>query len=209
MSPRDTEVDELDVTDESAQAAVEAVDTDSNDRRRSGLMQTVRDRIGPVAILGALIVAFVLAGGYAWWQVREISTASTADDLSHIDPAATNRIESEMTRAAEVLFSYDHERPELAAEHAEELLHGDAYDDWQILYGAFEQQAAEQELTMSLDVRRIGIVELRDDTAQVLVFADQYSAFVGDEAARLATAQLLLDAEFIDGAWRITEIDLI
>lgn len=158
--------------------------------------------------LAVLLGALILAGGYAWWQVREIGGGSSADNLAHVDPSATARLEAELTRGLEALFTYDHERPELAQSNADELLRGDALEEWATLYRQFEEQAVGQDLLLSTTVRRVGVRELFDDTATVVVFMDQTSARVGDESASLAAAQLEIGAEHSDGAWRITEIAL-
>lgn len=206
MSDKDTDAAESDSSAGDAEPDDVAAGRPKRGRRR---FATLRGRVGGTPMLAVLLVALVVAGGYAWWQVRDLSAASTADNLAHVETTETARVEAEITRALETLFSYDHELPELAQSNADELLRGDARDEWDTIYQSFEDQAVGQDLMLASTVRRVGVRELSSDTADVVVFMDQTSARAGDESASLAAAQLAIAAEHHDGAWRITEIDLL
>ena len=82
----------------------------------------------------------------------------------------------------------------------------EAREEYDLLFASLEERAPGQKLLLTAQVQVAAVKELRGDTAKLLVFLDQASQRATDDESSVSAAQLAVDAERIDGTWRITGI---
>ena len=114
-----------------------------------------------------------------------------------------------MSQALTRVLSYDFNDPKATEDAAEQFLTGAAREEYETLYTTLQEQAPGQELVLTAQVRVAGVKELRDDSAELLVFLDQTSRRAGDEEASVSAAQLAVSAERDGDAWTITDLEIL
>jgi Mce-associated membrane protein len=153
----------------------------------------------------------VLATALALWSgiaAHELRTGGPAANHALTDVAGTEAVTDAVTDAVETVFSYEYRDTARTREAARELLVGPAVEQYEALFAQVEQQAAERRTVLSTAVRSVGVVELRDDRASLLVFVDQQ--ILRDGAAHTSGAsQLEIEAVRSDGSWRIDGITVL
>ena len=71
---------------------------------------------------------------------------------------------------------------------------------------ALEDRAPGQQLTLTAQVQVAAVRKLEGKHATLLVFLDQASQRAKDKESSVSAAQLSIDAEKIDGQWRVTAL---
>lgn len=163
-------------------------------------------RIVVVALAAVLVLALASAvfSGVRAHQLR--GTESAANDAL-VDTAATAAVVEQVSASLKAVFSYDHTRLE-RTEHAMDVaLIGEAAAEYQREFDTAAQQAKRRKLVKAATVRAIGVRELADGRATVLVFLDQQVRRQGS-APTSSTATLDVTAlRDNDGVWRISDIE--
>lgn len=112
-----------------------------------------------------------------------------------------------VSRALVDVLSYDHTDPGRSEKAAEAALVGDARTQYATLVKTLEEKAPGQKLVLSATVQAVGVKELTDEDATLLVFLDQTSRRAGDDEASVSAAQLSVRAvRRADGSWRISDL---
>jgi Mce-associated membrane protein len=162
----------------------------------------------PLTILGVVAVvatALALGAGVAAYQLR---TDGPSANRALTDVAGTEAVIDAVTETVETVFSYEYRDTARTREAARDLLVGPAVDQFEALFAQVEQQASERRTVLSTAVRLIGVVELRDDRASVLVFVDQQT--LRDGASHTSGAsQLSISAVRSGDSWKIEDITVL
>lgn len=154
-----------------------------------------------------LLVFLLLAGaGLAFWQADRARDTDNVGNHAIVDDAATTDVQSAVAAALVRVFSFDHADPGPTQQAADELLAGDARKEYDQLFAALEEKAPGQKLVLTAQVQVAAVQELTGDRARLLVFLDQASQRATDEESSISAAQLSVDAERIDGDWRIVAL---
>lgn len=153
-----------------------------------------------------LLAAAVLVavGAVGWVKTVDLRSSDSADNLAVVDASATARVQSEVSQALTQVLTYSYENPQVTEDAADALLAGDARTEYDTLFAELERRAPDQELVLSAQVQVAAVKELSGDEAELLVFLDQSSQRAADDEASVSAAQLSIDAERIDGTWKIT-----
>lgn len=153
-----------------------------------------------------LVIAgvFLVVGIFGWWMSQDASPKAENEALT--DKAATSEVSTAVSRALTGVLSYDHSDPSMSATIADNVLTGDARAEYDRLFEAMNEKAPGQELVLTAQVQATAVKELKDDKATLLVFVDQVSQRAEDKEASLSAAQLRVEAEKINGAWTITQL---
>jgi Mce-associated membrane protein len=162
----------------------------------------------PTAVLAAVaVLATVLAlwSGAATYQLR---TDGAAANHALTDVAGTEAVIDGVTEAVETVFSYEYRDTARTREAARALLVGAAVEQYEALFAEVERRAPERRTVLSTAVRSVGVVELRDDRATVLVFVDQQT-LQGDGRHTSGASQLEISVVHDDGSWRIDGITVL
>ncbi|MFI0447287.1 hypothetical protein [Actinomadura sp. 6N118] len=121
-------------------------------------------------------------------------------------PAAEDAaILTDVTKAAEAVFSYRYQDPAATQQAARDALVGTAAGQYQKMFGIVADQAPKQRLTVTSKVLRIGVIKRAASTATVLIFLDQTSTRQGGRPSFAATA-LKATARVENGRWRISDL---
>lgn len=153
-----------------------------------------------------LVVVLLVGAGIAFWQADRARGTDNVGNHALVDDAATAEVQSAVGAALVRVFSFDYSDPAPTHRAAEELLAGDARKEYDQLFAALEEKAPGQKLVLTAQVQRAAVQELEGDRAKLLVFLDQASQRASDEESSISAAQLSIDAERVDGDWRIVAL---
>ncbi len=156
-------------------------------------------------VIGVLAVVGIAGWATSWYVYH----GAASQNAALIEPAATAEVQSQVTQAITQVLTYDYNDPDVTEEAAQRLLAGDAYEEYETLYAALAEQAPDQQLTLTAQVQAIGVTELQDDRAEVLVFLDQSSRREGDDEASVSAAQIAVGAELDGDVWTITDLRVL
>jgi Mce-associated membrane protein len=115
---------------------------------------TFRSLVVGVAI-ALLVVAVVLA-----WQGRTLREDSDLDNRALLDKANQERVVADVSRGLTQVLSYDYTQPEATRAFADQVLKGQAREEYDKLFEVLEERASGQELTMAAQVQVAGVQEL-------------------------------------------------
>lgn len=146
-----------------------------------------------------LVIAAVLA-----WQTRDLREDPALENRAMLDQAAQEGVITVVSRGLTQVLSYDYKQPDATRAFADQVLDGQAREEYDTLFASLQDRAPDQKLTLSADVQVAGVQELSDSKASLLVFVDQRSTRKEDKEASVSAAQLSVTAERRDKDWVIT-----
>jgi Mce-associated membrane protein len=161
-------------------------------------------RLSPRALVLALAVVFAVVGAALWWAAYDARTDPVVDNLAVHDATATAEVRDAVSQALVSVLSYDYADPATTDRAADEVLGGDARREYDQLVATLHEKAPDQQLVLTATIEAVGVKELDDDSAELLVFLDQSSRRATDAEARFSAAQLAVTAERTGDTWRIT-----
>ncbi|WP_328718250.1 hypothetical protein OHT52_01435 [Streptomyces sp. NBC_00247] len=156
-------------------------------------------------LAGALAVLLIAAGAGLFVRGQQIRDTPATANRALTDTAGTDRVTADVSSALTTVFSYAPGTTAATKTAAQRLLAGAALKQYAALFGQVERQAADQKLTLTTHVVRVGVVRLTGDSAHLLVFMDQVYEREG-KAATSAPAQLSVTAHQQDDVWQIVDI---
>jgi Mce-associated membrane protein len=166
------------------------------------LIDTIRSR-GLMLLTGVLVLAAVVIFALAHQQ----NNTDHVGNHAVVDIAATTEVQTEISQTLVRVFSYDYGDPAPTHRAADELLTGQAREDYAVLFQSLEERAPGQRLLLTAQVQVAAVQDLRDDTASLLVFLDQASQRASDQESTISAAQLSVEAERIDGIWKVADFE--
>ncbi|MGW4732911.1 hypothetical protein ACWEQC_27660 [Streptomyces shenzhenensis] len=191
--------------DDTAGDAVDAFEAEAEadgDEAPSRRRPSVRLRRTAVVVLA---VALVLAGCGFFYGAHQVRSTASARNRALTDTEATTRVAGDVGNALARVFSYTPEGLDAAERSARSVLDGRAARQYAELLGRIRAELTEQRVTLSTQAVRVGVLELDDDSARLLVFLDQV-ARRDRAAATSAAAQLTVTARWEHDRWRIVDI---
>lgn len=195
-------------------AAERGSDDDDDDavdeRSPEELAVAARNRSINLAIALA-VVALVFAGLALWFRGEANSLTGGADGTNHAitDSAGTSEVQGKLTVAIEKTLSYNFTALDETAKAVKENLAGNAVCEYDKLFGQLKELAPAQKLVLTTKVRQLGVTRLDGDKADLLVFVDQSTTRTDQNQTTASGAQFGIRAEKIDGAWKITDFDML
>ncbi|GAA1360940.1 hypothetical protein [Streptomyces beijiangensis] len=157
-------------------------------------------------LAGALAVVLLVGGGVGFlFRAHQLRDVPAARNHALTDTETTAQVAGDVSNALGKIFSYTPEDTGVTAKAARELLAGKAAEQYTELFGQVGTRAVEQQLTLTTQVVRAGVVRLEGGEAYLLVFLDQTAQRKGKVAGAVA-AQLSVTAELRGGRWLITDI---
>lgn len=162
-------------------------------------------RIGTAqAVALALAVALFVVAGVLVFQERSLSDDPALSNRAQLDETAQAGVVTVVTRGLTQVLSYDYTQPEATRAFADQILSGQAREQYDTLFASLAERAPGQQLTLSVVVQATGVRELTPDKATLLVFLDQTSSRVEDKEKSVSAAQLNVTAEREGRSWVIT-----
>jgi Mce-associated membrane protein len=168
----------------------------------TNLPATTRSRA--IAALAALLaVAAIIAVAF---KVKEASTSG--ENVAFVSAVATDTVIRSATATAEQIFTIRPNQVAATQRRADAALVGDGVSQYDTLYGPYLKRAHSQGITLRTTVRTVGIVWLKSDKAELLVFADQSATTPAGQKAS-GPAQLVLSMQRSGEAWKVSGIRLL
>jgi len=162
----------------------------------------------PTVVLAAVAVLATVLVLWAGEAAYQLHTDGPAANHALTDVAGTGAVIDSVTEAVETVFSYEYRDTARTREAARELLVGPAVEQYDALFTQVEQRAPERRTVLSTAVRSVGVEELRDDRATVLVFVDQQT-LQGDGTHTSGASQLSITAVRSGDTWKIEDITVL
>ncbi|GAA5112275.1 hypothetical protein [Haloechinothrix salitolerans] len=166
--------------------------------------RTRRVVIAGLSIVLVLATVSAVVSGIRAHQLRDTESAA---NTALVDTEATNAVIEQVSASLKAVFSYDYTRLERTEHAVEVALIGEAAAEYRREFDAAAKQAKRRELVKAATVRAIGVRELTDGRASVLVFLDQQ---VRRQGAAPTSSTATLDVTALrdnDGTWRISDIE--
>lgn len=127
---------------------------------------------------------------------------------ANADTAATAGVAAALRDPLAKVLTYDYADMERTHRAAKRLFAGSAVQQYDGLFDRIRHGAVQQRLVVTTLVRRLGVVRLRGEDAELLAFVDQ-QILAGRKQQRSGTAQLSLQAHHGAHGWRITRISVL
>ncbi len=163
----------------------------------------------PSAVLACVAVLATALAVVAGVSAQELRTGGVAANRALTDVPGTEAVIDAVTETVETAFSYEYRDTERTREAARELLVGPAIEQYEALFTHVKLQAALHAMVLDTAVRSVGVVELRDDRASLLVFVDQQILRTTDGTHTSGASQLSISAVRVGGSWRIDGITVL
>lgn len=188
--------------------ADERVEQETQDAQASSTSPSRGTNPFTVLTIALSALAVVLIAAATFFAIQYFSVQKTLANKAMVDPAATVNVKQEVTRAVESLFSYDYSDIGKTEKAADELLTNDQVRGvYNSLLAEVKRNAAKQKIIVNSRVSRIAVIELGDESARLLVFVDQSALREGQAESNVGGGQLTVNAERVDGKWKVSELD--
>jgi Mce-associated membrane protein len=159
---------------------------------------TLRGLVVAIAV-ALLVVAAVLA-----WQTRTLQDDPALENRAQLDKTIQEDVITVVSRGLTQVLSYDYNQPDATRAFADQVLAGQAREEYDTLFASLQDRAPGQKLTLTAQVQVSGVEDLTGSKATRLVFVDQKSFREKDEEASVSAAQLDITAERKGATWVIT-----
>ncbi|WP_419995745.1 hypothetical protein [Streptomyces boninensis] len=152
-----------------------------------------------------LLICLLATGAGLLIATAQLQDGADPDNKALTDAGATGNVAGDVGNAVARIFTYTPDTLDTTRQDAKELLRGEAAKQYDRLFARLAPRVADQELSLTTNVVRTGVVDLTDTTAHLLLFLDQTSERKGGKPST-AAAQLSVTAEQHGGTWQITKI---
>lgn len=158
--------------------------------------------------LAPLVLAVVLVaiGAFGAFRAYEMRTTPAAQNEAIVDASTTAEVQAFISQGLVQVLTYDFANPEATTAAAEQVLAGDAREEYDRLFDDLAARAPGQQLVLDARVQSVAVTELDGDTAEALVFLDQTSQRATDQEATISAAQLNITATRDGDTWTITDL---
>jgi Mce-associated membrane protein len=216
--------------DVSTDAATDAADLASRDAAKTQVTARPVRKIEPVAEPTADLAAAVTPGpadrkrvrllfGLAGAAVLLVAasvvvavgayTARTSGPLANqafVDSAATAELVGQVTNAMTTVYSYDYNTLPANEAAANGVITGKFATEFPRVFGPVKQLAPQEQAVLKSTVPAAGVIMLQGDRARLLMMVDQVGTRGAAKEPTGATARLVVDAQKVDGRWKIAEV---
>nr|WP_083466737.1 hypothetical protein [Kibdelosporangium sp. MJ126-NF4] len=126
------------------------------------------------------------------------------ENVALVDVGATNAVTDQVGRALRTVFSYDPSQMDRTSVAAQDVLVGAAIEQYNSQFQQAKKEATENKQVLTTAVRSIGVMDLRPDSARLLVFVDRQ--LVKGDKHESGVGQLLVSAVKAGEVWKISDI---
>jgi Mce-associated membrane protein len=179
-----------------ASAATESGPDLAADRKR------VRLLTGLAAAAVVLVAAAVLTA-VGW---RSAATSGPRSNEAFVDSAATAEVVGQVTNDMTTVYSYDYTNLPANEAAANAVITGKFATEFPRVFGPVKQLAPQEQAVLKSTVPAAGVILLQGDRARLLMMIDQTGTRGAAKEATGATARLVVDAQKVDGRWKISEV---
>jgi Mce-associated membrane protein len=136
-------------------------------------------------------------------------TARTSGPLANqafVDSAATAELVGQVTNAMTTVYSYDYNTLPANEAAANGVITGKFATEFPRVFGPVKQLAPQEQAVLKSTVPAAGVIMLQGDRARLLMMVDQVGTRGAAKEPTGATARLVVDAQKVDGRWKIAEV---
>jgi Mce-associated membrane protein len=155
-------------------------------------------------VVAGLAVALLVVAGVLAWQTHTLREDPALENRAMLDNSIQAGVVKAVSQGLTQVLSYDYAQPDATRAFADQVLDGQAREEYDTLFASLQERAPGQKLTLTAQVQVAGVEELSDSKANLLVFVDQKSLREKDEEASVSAAQLDITAERKGTTWVIT-----
>ena len=174
--------------------------------RRIPLPQAPATRRGTAALLAVTILLVAAAGFFAVsWGRMQFSGATSNTALT--DVGATATVSEQVNEAVTKVYSFDFARLDQAESDARAVITGPFTGQFDQIFGNVRQLAPKQQAVVTATIPKSAVQSIDGDHATVYVFVNQVVRRVDDGGKPqngTAAARLRVDADHVDGRWKIS-----
>lgn len=175
-------------------------------RRRPALLTAPASTRGAAALLAVtvLLTAAAVFFGISWYRTAFTGSAGNA---ALTDVGATAQVSEQVTEAVTKVYSFDHARLQQAEDDARAVITPAFQPEFDRIFGSVRELAPQQSAVVTATIPKSAVARIDGNDASVYVFVNQVirrqdDAGVPQEGA--AAARLRVDAQFVDGRWKIS-----
>lgn len=193
--------------DTRAGAGADGADPDAaaSRSRRLPLPPAPRTRAATAALLVVTVVLTAAAAffGVQWYGARFSGSAANA---ALTDVGATAEVSREVGDAVTKVYSFDHARLQQAEDEARAVITPEFQPEFDRIFGSVRELAPQQQAVVTATIPKSAVASITGDRATVYLFVNQVirrQAAGGAPQEGSAAARLRVDAEYVDGSWKI------
>lgn len=173
--------------------------------RRLPLPPAPRTRAATAALLVVTVVLTAAAAffGVQWYGARFSGSAANA---ALTDVGATAEVSREVGDAVTKVYSFDHARLQQAEDEARAVITPEFQPEFDRIFGSVRELAPQQQAVVTATIPKSAVASITGDRATVYLFVNQVIRRQADGGAPQegsAAARLRVDAEYVDGSWKI------
>jgi Mce-associated membrane protein len=166
---------------------------------------TMMRKVGTLRwLVAGLAVALLVVAAVLAWQAQTLRDDPALENRAQLDKAIQEGVIATVSRGLTQVLSYDYTQPDATRAFADQVLAGQAREEYDTLFASLQDRAPGQKLTLTAQVQIAGVEELSSSKATLLVFVDQKSFREKDKEASVSAAQLDITAERKGATWVIT-----
>lgn len=174
--------------------------------RRIPLPQAPASRRGTAALLAVTILLVAAAGFFAVsWGRMQFSGATSNTALT--DVGATAAVSEQVNEAVTKVYSFDFARLDQAESDARAVITGPFTGQFDQIFANVRQLAPKQQAVVTATIPKSAVASIDGDHAQMYVFVNQVVRRVDDAGKPqegTAAARLRVDADYVDGRWKVS-----
>ncbi|MFP5019789.1 hypothetical protein [Pseudonocardia phyllosphaerae] len=218
-STGDDEPAAADAASESASGSADAADGTDGEagehdadgtRSRRGLGgltgPTSRTGVAALAVVTVLLAAAAVFFAVSWYRA-EFSGAAANTALT--DVGTTSEVNQQIGDAVTKVYSFDYARLDQAEGDARAVITPAFAPEFERIFGSVRKLAPQQKAVVTATIPKSAVADVDGDHATVYVFVNQVIRRQADGGAPQqgsAAARLRVEADHVDGAWKIASM---
>ncbi|GAA4990042.1 hypothetical protein WHI96_15625 [Pseudonocardia tropica] len=180
-------------------------ETDGTPRRRSFLSApTTRRATGLLLAVTVLLVAAAAFFGAEWYRT---SATGSSSNTALTDVGTTAQVSEQVGEAITKVYSFDYARLQQAEDDARGVITPGFQPEFDKIFGSVKDLAPQQKAVVTATIPKLAVASIDGDRATVYAFVNQVIRRQADGGAPqegAAAARLRVDAQFVDGRWKIS-----
>ncbi|ANY07390.1 nuclear transport factor 2 family protein [Pseudonocardia sp. HH130630-07] len=186
-------------------AGPEAAGRPAGAARGPRLPAAPRSRRATVLLLVATVLLTTAAAffGVQWYRTEYTGSAANS---ALADVGATAEVSRQVGEAVTRVYSFDHARLQQAEDDARAVITPAFQPEFERIFGSVRELAPQQQAVVTATIPKSAVASIDGDRATVYVFVNQVIRRQADGGAPqegAAAARLRVDAELVDGGWKI------
>jgi Mce-associated membrane protein len=163
-------------------------------------------RVRRLVVLGVAAVLLVAASVVLGVGALTARDSGPLANEAYVDSAATAEVVGQVTDAITTVYSYDYNSLPANEAAAKGVITGKFADEFARVFEPVKQLAPAQQAVLRTSVPAAGVSLLQGDRARLLMMVDQSGTREQSREPTGATARLVVDAQKVDGRWKISEV---